>query len=269
MATRHIPFSERYGHVEAATTIQIDDMSPALRNRLHNVYLRHAPAAPGGAVEYRQWLWDRYFKGSLSEFHWSTYDSYVVQLFQHGPWYRVYDFLEVARGGRLIKGTEFAEDCNDVAEEELGGYRFVGKLIVPISSPQEIAAIEGAVAQSVPTASTHLRKALELLAVRPEPNCAKVINEAILAVEAEAQIVVGDTSATLGQALGKLKRDPRGYHPAMLAGFGNLYGWTSDGDGIRHAGKGDTEPPDLALATLMVVNCSAMVSYLEHRRSKL
>ena len=63
---------------------------------------------------------------------------------------------------------------------------------------------------------------------------------------------------TLGQAI---KDIPFEIHPALVNGWSALFGYTSDGDGIRH---GLTEESMVAQdeAIYWIVSCSAFVSYL-------
>jgi hypothetical protein len=67
---------------------------------------------------------------------------------------------------------------------------------------------------------------------------------------------------TLGPALSKLEKSVR-IHPALRTGFSNLYGFTNDEKGIRHA---LLEEPvaqvDEIDALYMLGSCAAFVSYL-------
>ncbi|MDT7765699.1 MAG: hypothetical protein QOC63_5119 [Mycobacterium sp.] len=49
-------------------------------------------------------------------------------------------------------------------------------------------------------------------------------------------------------------------HPALITGWKNLYGFTSDSGGIRHAGFDGAIQPTQELAQYFLVTCSAFVN---------
>jgi hypothetical protein len=80
------------------------------------------------------------------------------------------------------------------------------------------------------------------------------------------RLIAGDR-ATLGQAI-KLVREKVGLHPALGQGFSNLYGWTNDAGGIRHALMDDSVACDFEEAKFMLVSCSAFTNYLIAKAAK-
>jgi hypothetical protein len=73
----------------------------------------------------------------------------------------------------------------------------------------------------------------------------------------------------LNGALARLE-NPAKIHPALKRGFGNLYGYTSDESGIRHALLDDgTANVDEADALFMIGACAAFVSYLINKLEQL
>ncbi len=159
---------------------------------------------------------------------------------------------------------------NEVLASELSAYRFVGGKLVPVSSEQEMQAIERAIAETsgaYSTASEHLQHvAVTLLARRPKPDYRNSIKESISAVEALCAVITGNQKATLGQALKVIDEEAR-LHGALRSAFEKLYGYTSDADGIRHALMEETtiEQED---AIFMLVACSAFVSYVIAKRAR-
>lgn len=87
------------------------------------------------------------------------------------------------------------------------------------------------------------------------------VRDSIHAVESVAiQLVPG--TKELGPALKKLD-DAKAIHGAMKAGFGSLYGFASDEQGIRHSLLDkDAANVDEADAMFMLGACAAFVSYL-------
>jgi hypothetical protein len=82
------------------------------------------------------------------------------------------------------------------------------------------------------------------------------------------QAVAGTPSADLGKALNAIQASGKvDIHPRLKAGLHNLYGYTSDADGIRHALK-DAPTVDYEDAMFMLTACSAYVSYLLAKAEK-
>lgn len=186
-------------------------------------------------------------------------------------WYEVYDFAEFIadndeRTGRsvTVRRDRIQAALNRIFEEELSGYRFVAGELVPISGPEEVAAIESALAVTATSglsgAHAHIATALQLLAKRPDPDYRNSIKESISAVEALAKKLGTADSQGLAGALTELgKKIP--IHGGMRAGLLSLYGYTSDEGGIRHA---MLEVPNLGYdeAKYMAVACCAFVNFL-------
>ena len=109
--------------------------------------------------------------------------------------------------------------------------------------------------------SAHIECALEHYADRENPNYRNSIKESISAVESIARVVSGRDKATLGDALKTIEESGQ-LHPALKKGFLNLYGYTSDEQGIRHA---MLDEPNLtaADARYFLVSCSSFVNYLK------
>ena len=83
------------------------------------------------------------------------------------------------------------------------------------------------------------------------------IKESISAIEALARIVLNKPSATLGALVEQIN-----IHPAFKKATKELYGWTSDEGGIRHAENGKELKIDEKEARYMLVQCSALVNYI-------
>ena len=110
-----------------------------------------------------------------------------------------------------------------------------GLTIMPQASPEEGAAITEAISLAGETgldgARTHLRGAGGAI---NRGDYAGSVRESIHAVESVARKLNADASESLGPALRALEERIK-LHPALKEGFSNIYGYTSDEDGIRHA----------------------------------
>lgn len=224
-------------------------------------------------VNYIYSLWSTHFKETTDSIprHWvHAYDSIKTKFFRY-PWNEVYDFLEFT-ATNYQKGTNnqaakdrvasFIHECNKVFEREGSAYRFVDRIIVEITNDSEIKEIELAANSPLKGISTHTRQALSLLSDKKNPDFRNSIKESISAVEAACNHLLKDESKTLGKALNALESSGMiKFHSAQKEAFRNLYGYTSDAEGIRHALLDDPSL-DYDDAKFMLVACSAFANYL-------
>lgn len=113
-------------------------------------------------------------------------------------------------------------------------------------------------------AKTHLRSAGEAINHHQWPDS---IRHSISAVESVARQLDPNTSKDLGRAL-KTLRENHEIHPALAKAFLELYGYTSDEGGIRHALLEDaTAKPSSEEAIFMLGACASFVSYLCSKHS--
>ena len=163
-----------------------------------------------------------------------------------------------------ITSTSIFEKVNQVFKKEFVGYRFVNEIIVPISDENEIDAISEALDTKYKPVYDHLSKANGLLADRDNPDYGNSIKESISAVEAMCQIIIdpNGNEATLGNMLKKLENNGIAIHGALKSAFEKLYGYTSDANGIRHAGDIGGPSSTFEEAKFMLVSCCAFINYL-------
>jgi hypothetical protein len=173
-------------------------------------------------------IWSDYFKRPVDHLPWAWRGlrEAVYEYFSQRPWPEVYDFIEfLATEITFRERVDFINQCNAVLEREMSGYRFVGTLITPITSEQEIATIEQAIAAAEASnplnpMGIHLRQALTSLADRHTPDFRNSMKESISAVEALCKLIASDANATLGVALDKTARQGAvPMHSALKAAF--------------------------------------------------
>lgn len=260
-------FSERYNYIEKP--IQIENMTPDLRNRIWNIYRANIIAdVVYIETNHLEELMDFFGKACTSinddiELK-TTVEIFYETWFNAVPWYRIYDFIEkylsfLTKEDRKKESKKF----NNVLEEENAGYRIVSEQVVPITDKNEIESIEKAQKSNYESVNMHLKKAMQLFSRRPQPDYENSIKESISAVEAMCCIITDSSgaNATLGKTLKKLKDNGVYIHPAMENAFSSLYGYTSDENGIRHGGIDFSNAP-AEDAKFMLVSCSAFVNYL-------
>ena len=153
------------------------------------------------------------------------------------------------------------EEANEVFEKEYIGYRFIDEKITPISDKYEVAAVNEALQNIYQPVREHISKANSLLADRENPDYENSIKERISAVEAICEIITGE-SGTLGKLLTKVEQKGVYIHSALQLAYKNLYGYTSDASGIRHAKDLGGKDSTFEEAKYMLVACSAFVNYL-------
>lgn len=192
--------------------------------------------------------------------------KYVIEAKE---WYVIFDFIE-----RYFMNSDEATVekmrtvFNRILEEEVSGYRIMGKLVVPIVSEHELKALEEAINVPYDSARTHIRKAVESFSNRKAPDYENTIKDSISAVEAMCCIITENPKATLGEALKKLEGKGIKLHKALQSAMSSLYGYTSDEGGIRH-GSIDFTGANSEDAKYMLISCSAFVNYLIEKWEKV
>ena len=156
---------------------------------------------------------------------------------------------------------------NYIFEKEFVAYRFINGLIAPISNKIEVEEIKRASSSPHAQVNNHFNKSLEMLSNRDSPDYENSIKESISAVECICSIIIGKQTS-LGDALSKLEKAGLTIHPSMKSAFDKLYGYTSDGTGIRHSGQLGGAQSTFEEAKFMLVSCCAFVNYLIGAMSK-
>ncbi|MBQ2987426.1 MAG: hypothetical protein IJE23_08095 [Tyzzerella sp.] len=160
--------------------------------------------------------------------------------------------------------NELHDRFNHIFKKEYVGYRLINGKISPISDEMEVTSIKNALCSKYESVREHIAKANTLLADRDNPDYENSIKESISAVEAICEIFteLKGKEATLGNMLKKLENKGVVIHGGLKTAFNVLYGYTSDANGIRHAGDIGGPASTFEEAKFMLVSCSAFVNYL-------
>lgn len=190
-----------------------------------------------------------------------VYDQYITCVLLEGDFDEVFTLIEFL-GNELFSYQRqfFNSSINKVLENNYVGYRLLESKICPITSELEIQTIQSVCQKGV---SVHIKKAIEYLSDRKQPDYENSIKESITAVEAMCNIIVGNGKATLGEALKQIKERGVEIHPALESSFKAIYGYTSDANGIRHSGDIGGPNSTFEEARFMLVSCSAFINYLK------
>jgi len=284
-------FSQRYGYKPASKAIQRESLDQDTRNQLWNV-ISPFLQKHGLLCSVLQDVWTDYFKEThdtcpsvtgVRKDHDCFYWFYKEYFLTNAKWHECFDLMEFLvnpsrqdywRNEIYNNAYIRADQCNlptcelinFILERECCAYRFVEYQTVEITSAEEIEAIEEACQTLHDATGKHIQNALALLSNRKNPDYPNSVKESISAVEALCQKITGDKKATLGKALDLLQKQTTPLHPALLAAFDKLYGYTSAAGGIRH-GSIDIAKVDYHLAKFMLVTCSAFVNYVQSTMS--
>jgi AbiJ N-terminal domain 4 len=224
-------FSDRLGITTPKHILQVDSIDSDLQNGLWEAcsefYMRDIDQLVGrvGPIlkAFLKDMYINYFKATTDNIEHLAYVEIEKQkgVFFKCDWYQAYNYLEFISGcaSRAIKlGTNqripdpgkydnaFRHRVNFFLEREKSAYRFVGEVIIPISSTIEVQSIEQALSSgdNFAGARSHIQHAVVLFGKRPEPDYRNAVKEAISAVESAVRVITGEPKATLGDALKKL-----------------------------------------------------------------
>lgn len=298
-----LSFSQRHNYSLVKQAFLTDSINDELKNGLWNVLAENYFRRPGykrhyetekGLEELIYSLWRNFFKLPIDSIMYGTSDNleFIREYFfnEETPWYSVYDFIEfiACNGNQFMQradtfsrrwidiggqvSCEFHKDCNDILSREFSGYRLIKGKITPITNDIEVCEIESALDSSVKAkldSAEHLSRSLELLSDKTNPDYRNSIKESISAVESVASQLSGNKKAKLKDALDKLDKElDVPLHGALKAGFLQIYGYTSDSNGIRH-GLMDKVSLGFEDAKFMLVACSAFVNYLIEKEAQV
>jgi hypothetical protein len=262
-------FSQRYGHTDYPTAVQADSLDERTRADLWNFLIHpfcvgeqtRADDVPPMDAEV---VWMEFLARPIHDYHFSPYFQILHDITYKGEWHRVYDLVEfLAQRIGAYRDEMLVQRANQILATNRAGCRIVDHYVVPITNAGELSAINAAVDSPLSNAGEHIKRAVALFAVRENPNFAKAIQEAMSAAESAAQILADRQGVTLGRALTDVqKKAPTTMHPALLEGWKQLYGFTSDSGGVRHALHEGTAPLEAAqdYAQYFIVTCSAFVN---------
>ena len=281
-------FSQRIGKTPAIKDLQLESIDAELKNGLWDIY--NLCILESISTEYcYEWgktpsiffsnsLWHNYFKKTIDNIppHFDTVCSKIRKNFFECEWYQVYDLIEASL--EILQDPCFGipiesvyEAFNRILEREFAGYRFLDGVLSPVTNKYELEEITEALAlsnnlTSLKGCNIHLETAIRKLSDRQNPDFRNSIKESISAVESVANVISGNAKDSLGVTLAKIK-DTLKIHPALEKGFKQIYGYTSDSDGIRHALTTDATC-DFEDAKFMLVSCSAFINYLAAKSNK-
>ena len=277
-------FSERNKYKSFDYTLLSKNLPLEIRNRLWNVFVTNGVfllVSDGEFLsikffgeatrKFMEKIWDKFLKKDIEGLY-TRPDEEVLNGFKYAflrefEWYKVYDFIEFFiryyPNHNIVEKT--IKQINEVLEEERVPYRIINGLVTPIFQKVEVEEVERVfyLGDEYKPVADCLMRSLQYLSNREYPNYQDSIKASILAIEKLVKIVLGEDSGTLGQLIKKLN-----IHPALKEAFANLYGWTSDEDGVRHAKLRSPLSTGFEEARFMLVIACAFVNYVIEKYTK-
>ncbi len=281
----HLTFSQRYGYEPLPEPMKLEEISSDLRREIWN-------ATREFLIEKRSYGHTYYFANrearmierivgkflKISEnkvpIDYSKVMLYFETTCSSSPFNKLLELLEAFANDRNI-GDEFVERIKNLFEIHGAAYRLDSsqrtRRFVPIASKEQAEATQKAVEtveQSgvAPGATTHLRQSVEHLNAG---RYADSIRESIHAVESVARVIDPEANKELSPALDSLERAELLKHRALKRGFKNLFGYTSDEEGVRHALlERDAADVDVDDALFMYGACASFAAYLINKNQK-
>jgi hypothetical protein len=278
MSARKLPFSQRYGLAPAPTILSFKVISKELWTDLFNT-LQLVCRESVEREDLAQDVWTHFLHKPIGRIPIQSYtgetlaESVIEQArsdFEREQDHsnpRLYDLVEFVYASQYSRSmrASLQASVNADLKRDFASVSMIGGYIVPVSDDEQRQAIELAMQGPLPEVGSQLRVALSLLADRDKPNYRDSIKNSISAVESLCRHIVGDSKATLGDALKELKKARVTIHPALEKAFGELYGYASD---IARHGLIGSDNLDVEDARHMLVTCSAFINYLVVKADK-
>jgi hypothetical protein len=288
----NLTFGQRFGMESIEVPFQVKGIDRPLRNQLLNTYFIYffnpLVQAYGyekdNHMEFQKTIWMDILRERADEFELAKIKYSISRIFEKEAFHKVYGFLEDLLRYTSMFINQYSKKpyydlenivnyINRVLIENHSGYSLLNNVFIEITNYEEISELEKLNANShkheLNNIRIHFKNSIDLFAKKPNPDYANSIKESISMVEAISSIIE-PKGKTLGDALSKIESSEIiKMHPGLKSGFSSIYGYVSDGDGIRHALKIDVEQKlDAEDARFFLVSCSAFTNYLIEKASK-
>jgi len=198
----------------------------------------------------------------------------IEQIIRTSDWWAFYDTCEImVEAVRETSGGshDFEGDANRLFEDECLGWRLKQGLVERVGTEESERLLDDArrVLRDTRLAGPEeqFAKAVRALSVRPEPDTANCVKDAVGAVEGVARILTGRPSAVLSGIVADLRRK-KILHPALAKCFDGLYGYRGDAEGAAHGAVTDVAVP-LPEAEMALNTSAALIIYLVNKDAEV
>ena len=271
-------FSQAQGYEDLPQPLALEEINDDARRMLWDLLCRFAWDAFDHDVQVADhWylifaaVHGDFFKRPMDEFYADGndfYRSYKARILSKLPFNRLFDLFQIMMRHPNCPG-EFARGVAEIFNKCQLAYVVDTRepvTILPAATEQEGQTIQAAIdefrASGLRSTETHFRNAADFI---NKGLWSDSVRESIHAVESIARQLVPAASNSLGPALTSLENSGQ-LHPALKRALGNLYGYTSDEEGIRHPLLSySTSPVGKDEAVFMLGACASFASYLWRR----
>ena len=268
-------FSQRHGLREIPGPPRLEEISPQARNNLWGALWKQleGTATHRGFVTHLGHPWLQVFADLYQLWLEQPLDEYNSDLgfwqhecrtlFLEGSFDACFDFLETIMWHPECP-SEFVQEVAEIFQHQLAYRIDTSSLptVIPAATKQQgdtlLRALQDLEDAGLGGAAKHLREAGQRIIGQDWPSS---VRESIHAVESVARQVAPGNADTLREALAVLVRQ-HGLHGALKKGFGALYGYASNEQGIRHALLDDESNVTQDEAIYMIGACATFCSYL-------
>ena len=271
---RSLTFSQAYGYEPLPAPLALEEISDDARLQIYNLLYTESTRRATFVEVNDPWraifrtLHQDFLKEPLDSFSYRTKQilrTYRRLILLDLPFNRLFDLLLMILQHQncppifAVQVVMIFERCQLAYRIDLSN----PPIIFPAATPQEGEAISDALTTlreaGLIGTEAHLRRSIERLNNGDWPGS---IGESVHAVESVARYLDPNSSNSLSAALNSLERH-RPLHSALKQGFKNIYGYTSDEEGIRHALINSSESPaGQDEAIFMLGACASFASYL-------
>ena len=282
-STDDLPFSQRYGYAPVIQQLALGEIPTAFREEIkalldETIIVGRFNAIENEYADIIQDIFINFYEGNYRKFSRtkSFVKDFLDEFVDKCNFFRLFDLLEqlikdlkqlnTDNIGYKKRNENFEFKLKTIVKKHHLAYTIYNEKIVPISNETEgkayVAALEATKDTGQLGAHSHLIKAGEQI---NHQKWADSVRESISAVEAVCRRIVGGKKVTLGSALNEIEKNYP-LHPAFKKALSELYGFTSDENGIRHSlldkSSAAVEEAD---ALFMLGACASFVSYLLSR----
>ncbi|MXW38318.1 MAG: hypothetical protein F4Z65_08650 [Acidobacteria bacterium] len=276
-----LSFSQRFGYSPVPQRLTLEELPENARVAIWNVLIREIstdiPRRIGPLSMPSSWVGilvsvhEEVFNEKYNTFNFDHTVQRIDGVIQADTFWVVFDLVQFILRHPSCPAhlVEAMADCFAAKQLAYSIECATEPTIVPAASEAEGHAISDAFQTlrdaGLRSATKHLEEASQLI---NRADYSGSIRESIHAVESVAKPLARTSSNSLGPALKALEKDGT-LHPALKGGFLNLYGYTSDEQGIRHAlldGNDAAVGPEEAV--FMLSACAAFAGFLARKAKR-
>lgn len=264
-------FSAREGYKQLPVN-QLEEMGSELKNQIFNeIYTTISNFVSFDVGGYNDInyvgknahkIWTNFFNKKISTLpEAQNFLQEFENLYNTLQWYEIYDFIEFLIS---IKNETLIPKFNQIFEKNNSPYRFINKIIQPISSDEIVKIIDSSYKNS-PTkeVKNHLMTAEKLFSRRNDPEFNSSALESIKAIESCLRYIFNNQKI-LGDNIKSLKKDSYNRHLISILEKINAF----RGDVSAHATKPDSNIPAREDAILIHCMCCSFINYFMSFKSK-